>query len=124
MLPVGVIQGQIVDEDGGAVQGVGVVAMSATSQNGFAGGQTNDLGEYRLSGLPGREYLVMAQSGQVPVTANLKPQEPRVYAPTYYPGTADRRQATRIEVHPADELRATFNLVSSRTFTARGLSRV
>jgi len=120
MLPAGVIQGKIVDEDGDAVQGVGVVAMSATSQNGFAGGQTNDLGEYRLSGLPGREYLVMAQSGQVPVTANLKPQEPRLYAPTYYPGTADRRQATRIEVHPGDEVSANFNLVSSRTFTVRG----
>ena len=118
MLPAGIIQGKIVDEDGDPVQGVGVVAMSATSQNGFAGGQTNDLGEYRLSGLPGREYLVMAQSGQLPVTAN--PQESKVYAPTYYPGTADRRQATRIEVHPGDEISANFNLVSSRTFTVRG----
>ena len=120
MLPAGVIQGKIVDEDGDPVQGVGVVAMSATSQNGFAGGQTNDLGEYRLSGLPGREYLVMAQSGQLPVTANLTPQEPKVYAPTYYPGTADRRQATRIEVHPGDEVSANFNLVFSRAFTVRG----
>jgi Carboxypeptidase regulatory-like domain len=120
MQPAGVIQGKIVDEEGDAVPGVEVVAMSPTSQNAFGGGQTNDLGEYRISGLTGGEYLAMAQAAQGPVTANLRPDEPRVYAPTYYPGTADRRQATRIEVHPGDEASANFNLVSSRIFIVRG----
>ncbi len=120
MQPAGVVQGKIVDEDGDPVRGVEVVAMSPTGQNGLGGGQTNDLGEYRISGLTGGKYLVMAQWAEAPVIADRKPDEPRVYAPTYYPGTMDRQQATRIELHPGDEASATFNLVSSRTFTVRG----
>jgi 5-hydroxyisourate hydrolase-like protein (transthyretin family) len=54
MLPAGVIEGKIVDEDGDPLPGVQVAAMSPTSQNGFGGAQTNDLGEYRISGLSPR----------------------------------------------------------------------
>ncbi len=120
MLPAGVIEGKIVDEDGDPLPGVQVMAMSPTSQNGFGGTQTNDLGEYRISGLPHGEFLVMALASQTPVTENAKPDETRVYAPTFYPGTLDRRQATRIQVHSGDESSANFNLVSSKTFTVRG----
>ena len=120
MLPAGVIQGKIVDEDGDPLSGVQVVAMSPTSQNGFGGAQTNDLGEYRIGGLPQGEFLVMALTSQAPVTENAKRGESSIYAPTFYPGTLDRRQATKIEVHPGDEPSANFNLVSSKTFTVRG----
>jgi Carboxypeptidase regulatory-like domain len=120
MLPAGVIQGKVLDEDGDALPGVEGVAAAATGQNAVSGGQTNDLGEYRISGLPGGEYVVMAQSGQPPALINLKPEEPRVYAPTFYPGTTDRRQATRIQVHPGDEVGANFSLVSTPTFSVRG----
>jgi hypothetical protein len=97
-----------------------VIAAEATGQNAVGGGQTNDLGEYRISGLPSGEYLVMARSGQQPALINLKPEEPRVYALTFYPGTTDRRQATRIQVHAGGEVGANFSLVSTRTFTVRG----
>jgi protocatechuate 3,4-dioxygenase beta subunit len=120
MLPAGVIEGKVLDEDGDPLPGAEVIAAAATGQNAVSGGQTNDLGEYRISGLPGGEYVVMAQSGQQPALINLKPEEPRVYAPTFYPGTTDRRQATKIQVHPGDEVGANFNLVPSKTFTVRG----
>ena len=120
MLPAGVIEGKVLDEDGDPLPGAEVVAAAATGQNAVSGGPTNDLGEYRISGLPGGEYLVMAQSGQQPALINLKPEEPRVYAPTFYPGTTDRRQATKIQVHAGDEVGANFSLVSTRTFSVRG----
>ena len=119
MLPAGVIQGKIVDEDGDPVPGAEVIA-EAIGQSAVTGGQTNDLGEYRISGLGRGEYVVMAQSGQQPVLINLNPNVAKIYAPTYYPGTIDWRQATKIEVHPGDETSANFNLISSKTFTVRG----
>jgi protocatechuate 3,4-dioxygenase beta subunit len=120
MLAAGVIQGKIVDEDGDPLAGVQVVAVSPTRQNGFGGTQTNDLGEYRIGGLPQGEFLVMALTSQAPVTENAKPNETRIYAPTFYPGTIDQRQATRIQVHSGNESSANFNLVSSKTFKVRG----
>jgi hypothetical protein len=120
MLPAGVIQGKIMDEDGDPLPGVEVTAVAATNQSVVSGGQSNDLGEYRIPGLPSGKYVVMAQSDQQPTLINLKARELRVYAPTFYPGTVDRRQATRIEVHPGDEPSANFNLVLSKTFTVRG----
>ncbi len=120
MLPAGVIEGKILDEDGDPLPGAEVVAVAATNQNAVSGGQTNDLGEYRISGLPSGEYLVMAQSGQPPALISSKPEEPRVYAPTFYPGTMDRRQATKIQVHVGDEVGANFGLVLTRTFSVRG----
>jgi len=120
MQPAGVVQGKIVDEDGDAMPGVNVIAMSPTTRNGFANAMTNDLGGYRLAGLPRGEYLVLAQSTQEPVVAGAKLDEARVYAPTYYPGTTGHSQASRIQVHPGDEASVSFNLVSTRTFTVRG----
>lgn len=120
MLPAGVIEGKILDDDGDPLRGAEVTAVAAANQNAVSGGQSNDLGEYRITGLPSGEYVVMAQSGQQPTLINLKPREPKVYAPTFYPGTTDRRQATKIQVHAGDEVGANFNLVPSKTFTVRG----
>src|SRR5205814_5953800 len=44
----------------------------------------------------------------------------KIYAPTYYPGTLDRSQATSVEIHSGEEATANFNLSSSRTFTVKG----
>jgi protocatechuate 3,4-dioxygenase beta subunit len=120
MQPAGVVQGTIVDEEGDPVSGVQVVVMSPTSQNAFGGGQTNDVGEYRIGSLTRGEYLVLAQTSQIPVINGARPHEPRVFALTYYPGTVDRHQAAKVEVHPGEEAGASFNLISSRTFTVRG----
>ena len=120
MLPAGVIQGKIVDEDGDPVPGVQVTAASPTSRNNVASAQTNDLGEYRIAGLAGGEYFVVAVASQRPVLTGSNPAEARVYAPAFYPGTTDEHQATKVAVHAGDEVGANFNLVSSRTFAVRG----
>ena len=52
-------------------------------------GSTNDIGEFRLAGLPPGDYYVSATFRNL----NFGPQEETNdrtgYAPTYYPGTAD-----------------------------------
>ena len=120
MLPAGVIQGKIVDGDGDPLPGINVFVMSPTHQRSPANGTTNDLGEYRISDLTAGEYFVMAEIAREPALSALKPGEPRVYAPTFYPGTTDRHQATKVQVHPGDETGANFGLISSRVFKVRG----
>jgi Carboxypeptidase regulatory-like domain len=116
MLPAGVIQGKIVDEDGDPVPGA-IVSATSTGQN-FGNATTNDLGEYRIGGLAAGHYLVQAtvvEAGSFGANS-----ERRVFAQTFYPGTVESRQATKVEVHPGDEAGASFNLISTRTFAVRG----
>jgi len=120
MQPAGVVQGKIVDEDGDPVPNVNVFAVSPTMSGAPTNGTTSDLGDYRIAGLASGEYFVMAETGRGPVMSSLNPDEAKIYAPTFYPGTMDRNQATKIAVHPGDEASANFNLVSTRTFKARG----
>jgi Carboxypeptidase regulatory-like domain len=49
MLPAGVIQGKIVDEDGDPIPNAGVSAVSVGSQKEPLTGTTNDLGDYRIA---------------------------------------------------------------------------
>jgi Carboxypeptidase regulatory-like domain len=116
MLPAGVIQGEIVDEDGDPVPGA-IVSATSTGQN-FGNATTNDLGEYRIGGLAAGHYLVQATVVE-PGTFGAN-SERRVFAQTFYPGTVESRQATKVEIHPGDEAGASFNLISTRTFAVRG----
>lgn len=117
MLPAGVIQGKIVDEDGDPVPGV-IVSATSTGRN-FGTATTNDLGEYRVGGLAAGHYLVQATVVET-VTIGANSAEQRVYAQTFYPGTMESRQATKVEVHSGEEASASFNLISIRTFGVRG----
>jgi hypothetical protein len=110
----------VFDEDGDPAPNVGVFVFSAAGSGIPANATTNDLGDYRIAGLSGGEYLVMAQAEREPIEATKKPDEPRIYAPTFYPGTTDKRQGTKLEVHPGYEVSANINLVSTRTYNIRG----
>jgi hypothetical protein len=86
--------------------------------------------EYRVPDLPPGRYLVHAtawDTAPVPTAAesegNGTPTAETVYAPTYYPGTVDRKQAAAIEVHAGDEVPAAFALVTSQAFHVRGIVR-
>ncbi len=122
MRPAGVIKGKVVDEDGDAVPGIGVSAVSASGRDmeSNVNATTNDLGEYRIAGLPEGKFLVIAQPQAEMIASGSKPSQEKVYAPTYYPGSLDPNQAASIDVHPSDETTASFNLISSRTFTVKG----
>jgi uncharacterized GH25 family protein len=121
MRQAGVIKGKIVDEDGDPVPGISVYPRLISGRNeSIVSDTTNDLGEFRIAGLPEGKFLVLAQTagGMILRGGNFKQQA--VYAPTYYPGTLDQTQAASVEVHAGEESTANFNLMSSRTFTVKG----
>jgi len=132
MQPAAVITGKIVDPDGDPVLKASVhvirlrLGSSHANRQFYGQEQTNDLGEYRISDLPPGRYLVLAQtwwaspapSAGIENSASSKNET--VYAPTYYPGTMDKTQATAIELHAGDQVPANFALVTSRSFRIHG----
>jgi protocatechuate 3,4-dioxygenase beta subunit len=121
----GVITGRLTDEFGDPVPDAMVSAMRQTWLNGRRRltptgrtGQTNDLGQYRMYGLPPGEYYISATlrntdimmfdaamlgggsgaSGSTPSSG---------YAPTYFPGTTTAANAQRVTVAIAQEAQNT-----------------
>jgi hypothetical protein len=122
----GVISGRIVDEFGDPLPDALVSAMRQTWSNGRrrllpAGrtSQTNDLGQFRMYGLPPGEYYISATlrntdimmldaamlggpssgaSGSTPSSG---------YAPTYFPGTTSAANAQRVAVAVGQEAQNT-----------------
>jgi len=75
--------------------------------------ETNDVGQYRIYGLPSGSYFV----GAMPSTANasIPGLNAPSGAPTYYPGTVSDTEAQRVTVQPAQERTLPdFTLVPSR----------
>ena len=136
-----VIAGRILDEFGEPLADASVSALRSTWSNGRrrlqATGRTaltNDLGQYRIYGLPPGEYYVTAtlrggaqemmvmeleavaavRSGVAAARVGAEP--PRSgYAPTYYPGTPNGAEAQRLSVALGQEAQNTdFALVPVR----------
>ena len=127
-LPRGsVIAGRIVDEFGEPVAETMVMAMRYRFLNGRrrlvpAGrfSQTDDLGQFRLYGLPPGEYYLGAtlRSG---MAFGLESDSRTGYAPTYYPGTGSPQQAERLSLGVGAELAGvTFSLLPVRTVKVSG----
>jgi len=144
-LPKGsVISGRIMDEFGDPVADTQVSAMRSTWSNGKRRLQstgrtatTNDLGQYRIYGLPPGDYYVsatmrgtqemvvteMAAMATVrtmsPVTAAEGPTSG--YAPTYFPGTPSGNEAQKLTLAIGQEAQNTdFGLVPVRLVKIRG----
>ena len=129
-LPKGsVITGRIVDEFGEAVSGARVAAMRYRFVQGGrrltpAGSMgtfdmTDDLGQYRLHGLPPGEYYVSASLStgfMMEVSADRTG-----YTETYYPGTATATEAQRVSVGMGQEIsEITFALTAARVANVSG----
>jgi protocatechuate 3,4-dioxygenase beta subunit len=130
MVPQAVITGRVVDEDGDPVAHVQV--QSTRYDSGFAKRQfrwgfsdnTNDLGEYRISGVAPGRYLVSATiltSPETPVMLSAAETMPRIYAQTYYPATIDPSSATTLEITAGAQLRSVdVMLVKTRVVSVKG----
>ena len=119
-LPRGsVLSGRVLDEFGEPVADANVGAMRMQFVNGRrrlvnAGrnSQTNDLGQFRLYGLPPGEYYVSATLRSMDLAIGDMIRHRRTggsspnsgYAPTYYPGTASPADAQRVTVAVGQEL--------------------
>jgi hypothetical protein len=134
-----VVEGRVTDEDGDPMPDSQVAVLRQTFVAGRshweqAGAErTNDLGEYRISGLAAGNYFVSVTpppdfksliettgnaSAAKPSTAE-KPA-PSAYQTTYYPGTRDRGQAAPIQLRAGDDFPVNFSLTPSPSLTIRG----
>ena len=145
VLPRGaVIAGRITDEFGEPVADTQVSAMRSTWANGTRRLQpagrtatTNDLGQYRIYGLPPGEYLVSAtlRGSQEMVVAEMAAMmairttmaagggdgPTSGYAPTYYPGTPNGAEAQKLTLTVGQEVQnADFGLVPVRLVKISG----
>jgi len=102
LMPEAVIFGKILDEDGFPGEGVIVEALRFRVYGGrrrlegtgsFA--KTNDLGEYRIAGMPAGRYYLRA----VPRQGGWD----RRYVPEFYPDTLDLQEASVIKVKAGEE---------------------
>jgi hypothetical protein len=118
VLPTGVIMGKIINAQGDPLGNVHVAAISMAGISG--GAETNDLGEYRITGLSSGKYFVLAQpTDEAPPPQNTN-EAGRVFAPTFFPGTTNRDQAVSLDLRPGDAAEASFGLILTRTFSVRG----
>jgi carboxypeptidase family protein len=104
----GAIVGRVLDARGGPITRVMVLAMQqlrnrdgSVRLTGGASGQTNDLGEFRVSGLGPGLYVVLAQpppSFVNPFTGGSPTAAPASSVRTFYPGALDVAQASPVAV--------------------------
>src|SRR6185369_429523 len=91
LTPHGVIAGRVVDDEGEPVPNANVQALRQQYIQGqkelvrTGGGTTNDLGEYRVFGLPPGRYFVSAEMRSNPAS----PQADDEYVTTFFPRAAD-----------------------------------
>src|SRR5258708_7529229 len=154
LLNAGVISGRVVDADGEPASGILVQAMLPPAslesilgdQNQGADGipksgllpvriaVTNDLGEYRLAGLPPEEYFVSAVDtgakmsgagllglpGDMFMEAN-EEEDTDKYAPTFYPAATRPEQAERVFLEAGSDVKADIQLQHEKMVTVSGL---
>jgi hypothetical protein len=122
-----VIVGRVVDETGEPVVNARLVVLrrrSATEQSAprVQGGQTNDLGEFRLFGLSGGEYYVSAIPPVRPDVASSASERSTTMLPTYYPATTDFAAAEWITLASGETSREiTIALVSVSAYQVSGI---
>jgi len=148
LVPQAAISGRIADEDDDPLQAANVQLfryrfIAGRKQLTTVGtGRTNDLGEYRISGVnAGRYYLSVSASGggaggglldailggggrgggrggnltRVNMDVN------QAYAPTFYPGVADATSAIQIDLKPGSDMRGMdLRLRKTPVVTVRG----
>ncbi len=131
LTPHGVVSGRIVDESGEPMPSVMVQLLKQQYSKGkkqlttAGSGQTNDLGEYRIFGLPPGRYYASAgmqvMSALPAVDRSAVPPPDEDYVPTLYPGTRDGSAATPIDVTAGSVTpRVDMALVKTHTVTIRG----
>jgi protocatechuate 3,4-dioxygenase beta subunit len=127
----GVIAGRVTDDEGEPAEGVAVRVLRAQRTRGRlryvpAGGRvaiTDDLGQFRLYGLPPGEYLVAADPGsRGRLGPPRAPQDSEGIdtVTTYAPGTPSPADAQRFTVAPGQELSAEVQLIAARVVTVSG----
>ncbi len=116
---LGALSGNVTDEYGDPMQGVGVEALQVRYKAGRrrlvpagASRVTDDLGRFRLHSLPSGRYIVSAAVGQVST------DDVPGYARSYFPGTANLGEAQYVSLGLSQDVGA-VDLSMPRVPTAR-----
>jgi hypothetical protein len=125
-LPRGaIITGRVVDEYGEPVAETQVMPMRSMNQGGRrrivpAGrsSMTNDIGEFRIFGLPPGQYLISATLRSGMMMGGAESNDRSGYAPTYFPGTPNAAEAQRLNVGVGETV-TDINIALLPTRTAR-----
>jgi hypothetical protein len=124
------ITGRVLDEFGEPIADAFVQALRYQYMNGQRrlmasgrGGTTNDLGQYRIYGLPPGEYVVSSTVRSMgSFMMEGQADESTAYAPTYYPGTTSAADAQRLSVTVGQEANGIdFALLPVRTAKISGV---
>jgi hypothetical protein len=115
LIKEGIVSGRTTSTTGSPLLGMEVYVLRKTfDQNGWVTfvtegtrGETNDRGEFRITGLPPGQYFVRASSQPLlagrRATSESPGSSPGEYTPTYYPGVVDSGSAVRVEVKSGAE---------------------
>lgn len=122
----GVVAGVVLDDVGDPATGARVSALRLQFRDGKRGFvsigrtvETNDLGQYRIYGLPPGSYFVSAV--QSSANALLPVLTTAGSATTYYPGTLSEAEAQRVSVRAGQEkMIPDFSIVPSRLVKVTG----
>jgi hypothetical protein len=128
LVRAGVITGRVVDEFGDPVSDVAVSPMRYQFMQGSRrlmqsgrGGQTNDIGEYRIYGLSPGQYYVSATLRNFPM-GQQETNDRSGYAATYYPGTGNVAEAQRLTIAQGQTITAVnLTLLPIQTARASGV---
>jgi hypothetical protein len=120
----GVVTGRVLDEFGDPASDVQVTVMRYQYVQGQRrlvpagrGSMTNDIGEFRIYGLPPSQYYVAATFRPFGPIAG-ESDDRTGYAPTYFPGTTNLAEAQRVAID-VGQIAADLTLTLVPTRTAR-----
>jgi hypothetical protein len=100
-----IITGKILDPQGRPLIRAEVHALRPDGVQRVAVRQTNDEGEYRMFWVPPGEFVIRVNPVVVPANLASVSPGPMISVPTFFPGTPDVAQATKISVKSGDEIR-------------------
>ncbi|MBI4892025.1 MAG: carboxypeptidase regulatory-like domain-containing protein [Acidobacteria bacterium] len=127
LIPPATISGRVIDEKGEPLPGMTVVGYQrrgvgqAQRLQFIRRGSTNDLGEFRLYGLPRGDYLVSVTGIPFQSLPALDVSgTPAGYGLTFHPGVQDVSKAAWVHVEPAEEARADVRASASKVVRVSG----
>ena len=133
LVPLGVIEGRVVDLDGEPLVGIVMDLIQPTIIDGrkiyrqLTAVRTDDRGQYRLWNLaPGSAYLRAAGRQTILARANGAPTPPEAdhaYPAVYFPNAPDRQSASAIQIQPGQTAHADFTLEPQKSYRIRGVIR-
>jgi hypothetical protein len=146
LITSGAFVGKIVNESGKPLSGIGIHALVKASTSRLFNGEalavmpeldlapirtavTNDLGEYRLYGLPPTPYFLCAVDSGMPHLSEqmlggvmFSPEDlsRSKYPPIFHPGTPEKDRALAVTLGSGEEKRVDFHLQRFTTRTVEG----